>query len=127
MLGIGANNRDGPDAIAWKQSQEFEAVLARLNKGKSRELTSVTEGGGGDGVVADQSVGPSGSRLSERDEKRKQKEERRAERRKRKEERRRLKGGEEQVADASEGESSTTKTGATSTILTKSPLPHRMA
>jgi Pin2-interacting protein X1 len=31
MLGIGADNRDGPEAIAWKQNQDFEGVLKRLN------------------------------------------------------------------------------------------------
>ncbi|KAG8890014.1 hypothetical protein FRB98_001449 [Tulasnella sp. 332] len=39
MLGIGADMKEGPDAVAWKQNQEFEAVLSRLNKGKCRDTT----------------------------------------------------------------------------------------
>lgn len=78
MLGIGADTKDGPEAIAWKQNQEFEAVLLRLNKGKAREAPSSATIPTADVVTtAEMDMDPSGSHASEKQLKRQRKEEKR--------------------------------------------------
>jgi Pin2-interacting protein X1 len=37
MLGIGAAQQRDPNGVAWKQNQEFESVLRRLNEGLAKE------------------------------------------------------------------------------------------
>ena len=37
MLGIGAAHQRDPNGLAWKQNQEFESVLRRLNEGLAKE------------------------------------------------------------------------------------------
>lgn len=43
QLGIGANRPGGPEAIAWKQNNEFEDVLARLNASGSKSADGTEE------------------------------------------------------------------------------------
>jgi hypothetical protein len=45
QLGIGAGRPDGPDAIAWKQAQEFEGLLERLNAagGEAEDMIEAEE------------------------------------------------------------------------------------
>lgn len=40
MLGIGADHQKSPNGIAWKQNQDFENLLKRLNGGSADEQTS---------------------------------------------------------------------------------------
>ncbi|KAF7980809.1 hypothetical protein HWV62_36418 [Athelia sp. TMB] len=39
MLGIGSGQTNDPNAIAWKQNKDFEALLKRLNEGKEESQT----------------------------------------------------------------------------------------
>ncbi|KIK91685.1 hypothetical protein PAXRUDRAFT_26955 [Paxillus rubicundulus Ve08.2h10] len=41
MMGIGAQHQRDPNGIAWKQNQEFEALLKRLNEGVEGEEGTV--------------------------------------------------------------------------------------
>ncbi|KAG8980880.1 hypothetical protein FRB93_008885 [Tulasnella sp. JGI-2019a] len=136
MLGIGANTKDGPDAIAWKQNQEFEAMLSRLNKGKSRDTTDspgeTSQQERDDSEPAELEVEVSTS-TSEKEQKCRRKEEKRQ----RKEERARRKAARNEPAANSsdmttgvEGNSGADPTAASSSsipALPSSSKPHRMA
>ncbi|KAF5385932.1 hypothetical protein D9615_002299 [Tricholomella constricta] len=43
MLGIGAAHQMDPDSIAWKQNEDFENLLKRLNEASAQENTMVSD------------------------------------------------------------------------------------
>ncbi|KAG9044487.1 hypothetical protein FS837_008082 [Tulasnella sp. UAMH 9824] len=76
MLGIGANRPDGPEAIAWKQNQDFESVLKRLNQ--ESQSSSATPPAESEATPAEDTEEAEDKRTNRKEEKRRRKEEKRA-------------------------------------------------
>lgn len=76
MLGIGANRPDGPEAIAWKQNQDFESVLKRLNQ--ESQSSSATPPAESEATPAEDTEEAADERTNRKEEKRRRKEEKRA-------------------------------------------------
>ncbi|KAG8991327.1 hypothetical protein FRB90_001391 [Tulasnella sp. 427] len=96
MLGIGANRPDGPEAIAWKQNQDFESVLRRLNQeSQSGSETPLERSEATPTKEAAEASDKGDDEKKRKEEKRKRKEEKRA----RKEEKARSKLEKEDTAE----------------------------
>ncbi|KAG8952737.1 hypothetical protein FRC04_003660 [Tulasnella sp. 424] len=76
MLGIGANRPDGPEAIAWKQNQDFESVLKRLNQ--ESESSSASPPEEAEMTPSEDTEEVADERAKRKEEKRRRKEEKRA-------------------------------------------------
>lgn len=109
MLGIGANRPDGPEAIAWKQNQDFERVLKRLNQ--ESQSSSATPPAESEATPAEDTEEAVDEKTHPREEKRRRKEEKRI--RKEKKAKRKLEKEKEAAADYPEPSSSSTPQPAT--------------
>ncbi|KIO16476.1 hypothetical protein M407DRAFT_33874 [Tulasnella calospora MUT 4182] len=109
MLGIGANRPDGPEAIAWKQNQDFESVLKRLNQ--ESQSSSATPPAESEATPAEDTEEAVEEKTPPREEKRRRKEEKRI--RKEEKAKRKLEKEKEAAAEYPEPSSSSTPQPAT--------------